>query len=262
MVKVNLFLGWLLAFTFLYGVQASDNPNDSGIENSSPRVRNFGIPKFTPRGVYPWTRRWLINRGQAPPVATPPQAATLPRSVRLTLPTVKSQDDDWSCGVNSSARVLKFYGHNVTYDQLRNLRKRKFQIPLLNRLPFARGSVPFYRFGTRPGGVKELVNIYRRDVQILEQTQLANILHVLRQNRPVISLIKPDDITRKLPFGRQIRLPVLHWIVVSGFDEDQRRIYYYDTNGNSERSYTYDQFMARWNWNHRLFRTEIGRAHV
>lgn len=176
------------------------------------------------------------------------------RSLRLTLPRVKSQDDDWSCGINSSTRVLKYYGHNVTYDQLRTIRKKKFQIPVLNRLPFARGSVPLYRFGTRPGGVRDILNIYRRGTRIEEETQLSRVLSILRLKKPVITLIRPNNVTRSLPFGKTITLPTLHWIVVSGFDEDQKKIYYYDTTGNNERSYTYDQFMTRWNWDHKLFR--------
>lgn len=249
----------VILFFLVWGVPMASEPNYSGVETSKIKQLNSQTPASSSRQVYPWSRQWLLNRANTIPVATPTPSpvTTLSRSIRLTLPPVKSQDDDWSCGVNSSARVLKYYGYNVTYDQLRDLRKKKFQIPVLNRLPFARGSLPFYRFGTRPGGVRELLNIYKRDNQILEQTQMTSILQVLRQNKPVITLIRPDDITRSLPFGRKITLPVLHWIVVSGFDEDQKKIFYYDTNGNSERSYTYDQFMARWNWSHRLFSTGL-----
>ena len=174
------------------------------------------------------------------------------RSIRLKMPWVKTQDDNWSCGINSSTRVLKYHGNNVTYDQIRDIRKKKFRIPLLNRLPFARGSVPLYQLGTRPGGVRDLLNIYRRGSRVETGIQLSRILQILRLKKPVIALIRPNDRTQKLPFGKTISLPLLHWIVISGFDEDQRKIYYYDTYANNERSYSYERFLQRWNWDHKL----------
>ncbi len=189
---------------------------------------------------------------EARPRRTPP-----PTMVRLTLPQIKTQDDDWSCGVNSATRVLKYYGHDVSYDQLRTTRKKKFSIPLLNRLPFANRSVPLYRFGTRPGGVQDILEKYLKRSRVQSEVDLTRIFQILRMKKPIIVLIRPKDQVRKLPLGKSITLPRLHWIVVSGFDSSQRLIYYYDTTGNDERTYSFDQFLARWNWDHKLLKTGL-----
>ncbi|MEG4209572.1 hypothetical protein [Microcoleus sp. S13_B4] len=39
----------------------------------------------------------------------------------LTLPSTGNQDDSWSCGPNSAARVLAFYGNRVDYDSVRSV---------------------------------------------------------------------------------------------------------------------------------------------
>ncbi|NJL41290.1 MAG: hypothetical protein HC899_34675 [Leptolyngbyaceae cyanobacterium SM1_4_3] len=36
--------------------------------------------------------------------------------VSIGLPSTGNQDDNWSCGPNSAARVLAFYGHDVDYN--------------------------------------------------------------------------------------------------------------------------------------------------
>ena len=132
--------------------------------------------------------------------------------------------------------------------------EKKFRVPLINRLPFARGSTPLYRLGTRPGGVVELLKIHRRNSFSETQSSLARIKQLLRFNRPVITLIRPSDRKIKLAFGKKLTLPSLHWIVVSGYDEKLKRIYYYDTYANEERYYSEERFMERWDWNHKLIK--------
>lgn len=210
------------------------------------------IPRTPYSGYYP---SWMTNfMGYQVPVQIPYSPQALSVQKRLVLPTVKLQDDNWSCGINSATRVLKYYGHQVNYDALREIRKSKFQVPLIKRLSFARKPTPLYKLGTRPGGVVELLKIHRRNSYSQIGTTLERIKQLIRLNRPVIALIKPANQTVKLPFGKSVSLPALHWIVVSGYDDNLKRIYYYDTIANEERYYSETKFMERWNWNHKLIK--------
>lgn len=49
--------------------------------------------------------------------------------VSISLPSKGNQDDNWSCGPNSVARVLAFYGHNVNYNTVRSAVNREFMLP-------------------------------------------------------------------------------------------------------------------------------------
>ncbi|MEE2924265.1 MAG: hypothetical protein VX619_05735, partial [bacterium] len=171
------------------------SPNSPSFENfrqsyqtprSAPLIKRHTYPRYYPS--------WMTSfMGYNLNLKTPNRPSPDLTQKRLVLPAVKIQDDDWSCGVNSATRVLKFHGHNVDYDQMREIRKKKFRVPLINRLPFARGSTPLYRLGTRPGGVVELLKIHRRNSFSETQSSLARIKQLLRFNRPVITLIRPSD---------------------------------------------------------------------
>ncbi len=229
------------------------SPNfDSFRQNSASRQTQAVRSHYVYPRYYP---SWMTSfMGYKLSLKTTNNRSLLLNEKRLVLPAVKTQDDDWSCGVNSATRVLKFHGHNVNYDQMREIRKKKFRIPLVNRLPFARGSTPLYKLGTRPGGIVELLKIHRRNSFSESQSSLNRIKQLLRFNRPVITLIRPSDRKINLPFGKKLTLPSLHWIVVSGYDEKLKRIYYYDTYANEERYYSEERFMERWDWNHRLIK--------
>lgn len=176
-------------------------------------------------------------------------------SVRLTMPAVDKQDDSWSCGINSSARVLKYYGHDVSYKGLREKRKAPFQAsgpvekvlnatPIIKKIPH---EIPIYKLGTKPTDVRNILRQYRRNVWVRKHTSLSLIKAVLQSNRPVITLIRPSKKTFEAgPI--EIQLPTLHWIVVSGYDRDKALIYYYDTYANDERSMTEKVFLEKWDW--------------
>lgn len=44
--------------------------------------------------------------------------------VRLDMPQTGIQNDNWSCGPNSLSKLLRFYGHQVDYSQVRNISQR------------------------------------------------------------------------------------------------------------------------------------------
>lgn len=251
----------LLLFTIFnllwYSTQATDAaPGYENLIQSGPvsPVQQV-LPGHPYARYYP---SWLTNfMGYQIPVQVPYLPDTQVPEKRLTLPQVQTQDDNWSCGINSATRLLKYYGHEVTYAQLREIRKQKFQVPLVKRLPFARQPAPLYKLGTRPGGVVELLKIHRRNSYSQIGVSLERIKQLIRLNQPVIALIKPANQTVQLPFGKTLSLPALHWIVVSGYDVGLKRIYYYDTIANEERFYSEDKFMERWNWDHRLIRTAL-----
>ena len=49
--------------------------------------------------------------------------------VWMDMPQTGNQDDKWSCGPTSAARIINFYGHNVNRDSLVNAVNRQFMLP-------------------------------------------------------------------------------------------------------------------------------------
>lgn len=63
--------------------------------------------------------------------------------VNANLPDTGSQNDNWSCGPNSAARVLRFYGHNVDYNQVRSAVNKEFILPPSVKVPDPTWTNPF-----------------------------------------------------------------------------------------------------------------------
>ena len=55
--------------------------------------------------------------------------ATNGSSEPIQLPDTGAQNDGWSCGPNSAARVLSYYGHDVNYATVRAATDKKLFLP-------------------------------------------------------------------------------------------------------------------------------------
>ncbi len=152
----------------------------------------------------------------------------------LVLPVVDPQSDRWSCGPNSATRLLRFYGHEVTYSQLKQLTGKK----LLLVTKFRGQEIGT---GTPPRVLQTVIGIWEQDKAKLKQNaQLRDLLQVLAQGKPAIALVRVGNIS----LGK-LTIPALHWITVTGFDPQEGKIYYTDTN-NQNYQISYAEFDRRW----------------
>ncbi|MEE3716119.1 C39 family peptidase [Tumidithrix elongata RA019] len=160
----------------------------------------------------------------------------------LTLPDTGSQNDSWSCGPNSAARVLKFYGHDVDYDMVRAATEKNFILPEQIKNPLDDSWVNI-RTGTTPKVLQKVMQRWEGDrVKLARKVELATLLSLLETGKPVIGLIRVGSF--KVPlFGTA---PYLHWVALTGFDRAQQQIYYTDTN-SQESSMSYEEFLRKWN---------------
>jgi hypothetical protein len=61
--------------------------------------------------------------------------ATNGSSEPIQLPDTGAQNDSWSCGPNSAARILRYYGHDVNYATVRAATDKKLFLPQKFRNP-------------------------------------------------------------------------------------------------------------------------------
>jgi hypothetical protein len=164
------------------------------------------------------------------------------------VPTDQPQTDDWSCGPNSAARVLRYYGYDVSYSAARAY--RLYHTDLIDRV----------KMGTTPGTLLEVMQHWKGDTQLVERADigagLEPIFAALAQGRPVIALVNPTggehDVGSVEVLGQEIitggHLPdSLHWLVVTGFDRAAQTFTIVNTNGAVE-TWSFDTFYQRWNW--------------
>jgi hypothetical protein len=166
---------------------------------------------------------------------------------RISLPTnIPSQDTGWSCGPNSATRVLRHYGHDVTYNTLKLIAIRMQNIP------------EGQNAGIAPHELRNIIQRYEGDNVALErQSSFGKLLDLLIDGKPVIALLRVgsiDSCGTDSTLGRILTggicgatWPAMHWIVVTGFDEHNSRIYYTDTDGG-EYYYSYREFNDKWDW--------------
>ena len=147
--------------------------------------------------------------------------------VLLNLPDSYPQDNDWSCGPHSGARVLRFYGYkNADYRKLSLSLLRQQNIPAL------------HRFGTAPHELINIMSSYAgKDVKLQRKASFNDLVNLISQGKPVITLVK-------LKGGH---FPTMHWWIVDGIDKRNRKFHVTDTN-NSKRWYSYNEFRKKWDW--------------
>ncbi len=163
---------------------------------------------------------------------------TFSRSQSLSLPDTGAQNDSWSCGPNSGARVLRFAGYNASYDDLKRTVKRLGTFPGSNFL------------GTAPHELRNAMSQWAGgSVKLQRRASFDRLRSIISSGKPVITLVRDGTIQGNRLGGIGIggTWPTMHWFVVDGYDEGRRMIYY--TQTNSQRGeMTYDEFQSMWGW--------------
>ncbi|TYQ30214.1 C39 family peptidase [Pseudanabaena sp. UWO310] len=160
----------------------------------------------------------------------------------LQLPDTGAQDDSWSCGPNSAARILRYYGHDVDYAMVREATDKKLFLPQKIRNPFTNQWIEV-RTGTPPLTLQQVMQRWEGDhVKKSPQTSFNRLLNLLRSGKPAIALVRVGSL--KVPYVGSI--PYLHWIAVTGVDPQNQQIYYTDTNSQTYML-SYQDFQTRWN---------------
>lgn len=156
--------------------------------------------------------------------------------VEITVPDGSPQTDGWSCGPNSGSRLLRSYGFNVSYEQLRS-DAQDSNIISDNGL------------GTPPPDLRDIIKHYKTNTQLKSGAEFQDVIDRLSEGRPVITLIGWGTIylPSPIPFYVDTAPQTLHYVCLTGFDLDKQEIYYMDTNGVSS-TFTYSDFQEKWNW--------------
>ena len=150
--------------------------------------------------------------------------------VFISMPPVAAQDDSWSCGPNSAARMLKRYGFPVTYASLREDARDISALPAIG-------------IGLPPKPLRDLLSLYHPNAAFETEVSFERVRELLRSGRPVIALIQTRD---QNVLG--VTIPILHWIVLAGFDDVSEEVSYYDTRDNWPRTRGYTEFRKLWDW--------------
>jgi len=158
------------------------------------------------------------------------------KSIRLSIPSAPRQRDGWSCGLHSAARLLSYHKHTVTYEQLMQQRRL-----LTLRLDSDKG--PY----TLPFAMQRILRQHHPDSWWMTKVDFEVIKNLLRQGKPVAALIALPGSTYSVKIaGIKIKAPATHWIVISGFDDEIRTIYYHDPLKEDEQQSGYDDFLKVW----------------
>lgn len=176
--------------------------------------------------------------------------------VWLTLPSTGNQDDSWSCGPNSAARILAFYGNQVDYGTVRSAAQRDHGIiptkicvdlSLGLRLGFAKKCVDTsdFKTGLEPWEIRDVMNRWEGGKAKYEPgSDFSKLKNLLNQGKPVLVLLRVGSIQPGKIFGTW---PEMHWVAVHGFNDQEQKVYYTDTNGGIYQE-SYGEFLSEWDW--------------
>ncbi len=159
--------------------------------------------------------------------------------VEIDVPTDQPQTDAWSCGPNSGSRLLRAYGLNVSYTQLRADAQDS-------------NIISDYGLGTPPPSLRNIMRKYRSSTQLKSGADFQDVLARLGEGRPVVALIGWGEIPIPAPMpwnplNFDIAPEVLHYICLTGFDAAEQKVFYTDTNG-VEKEMSFIEFKGKWNW--------------
>ena len=163
-------------------------------------------------------------------------------SQKIQLPDTGVQNDGWSCGPNSAARLLRFYGHDVDYVTVRAATDKKLFLPQKMRNPLNNQWIEM-RTGTPPMTLQQVMQRWEGDrVKKSQQTSFNKLINLVQSGKPAIALVRVGSIS--IPYMGSF--PYLHWIAVTGADSQRQQIYYTDTNSQTY-SLSYQDFQTQWN---------------
>ncbi|MDB9477516.1 C39 family peptidase [Dolichospermum circinale CS-537/03] len=170
--------------------------------------------------------------------------------VWMDMPQTGNQNDNWSCGPTSAARVMNFYGHNVNRGTLVGAVNKDFVIPPSFTVraptlgdPFRKRRVDI-RTGTTPHALRDVMKRWEGDnVKLERKADFNKLLGLLRQGKPVIVLLRVGSDKH---FGTT--WPIMHWVVVNGFSASEQKIYFTETEDGKTYEYSYGEFQSNWDW--------------
>lgn len=160
---------------------------------------------------------------------------SIAKEVWINTPSIKRQDDKWSCGPNSATKLLKWNGINVLYHQVRA--KTEEQSYLIE-----------YRFGTTPHILRDTIRKFGANAKLQRKANFSDLINLLNKKIPTIVLLRTGTIGEKR-FG----VPSMHWTVVRGYDDTKREIYIHDTD-NGKYKMSFDEFNKQWDFS-------VGKIH-
>lgn len=170
--------------------------------------------------------------------------------VRIDMPQTGNQNDNWSCGPTSAARLINFYSHNVNRDTLVDAINRDFVIPPSFNVPAPTLSDPFktrrvdIRTGTTPHALRDVMKRWEgENVKLERKADFNQLLGLLRQGKPVVVLLRVGS-TKIVG----TTWPEMHWVVVNGFSASDQKIYFTETNDGETYEYSYGDFQSKWDW--------------
>ncbi|NJK33951.1 MAG: hypothetical protein HC919_02830 [Oscillatoriales cyanobacterium SM2_2_1] len=179
--------------------------------------------------------------------------------IQLTIPPVEQQTEYWSCGPNAAARLLRFYGHPVTYSQLKAAVVPLFAVPPRLRNPLT-NEWAAVRTGVPPRQLQQLLSRWEGDrIRLSHRNDFSQLQALLNRRTPAIALIRVGT----LRLSTTYQSPLLHWVVVSGIDPQNQQITYVDTDGQS-RTTAIAAFQQQWHFQveHPLLRTVLTTQQV
>lgn len=160
----------------------------------------------------------------------------------IQLPDTGAQNDGWSCGPNSAARILRYYGHDVNYATVRAATDKKLFLPQKFQNPLNNQWIEV-RTGTPPQTLQQVMQRWEGNrVKKSPQASFNRLINLVRSGKPAIALVRVGGLT--IPYVGSI--PYLHWIVVTGANPQSQQIYYTDTNSQTY-SLSYKDFQTMWN---------------
>ncbi|MFN7347888.1 MAG: hemopexin repeat-containing protein [Dolichospermum sp.] len=169
--------------------------------------------------------------------------------VWMDMPQTGNQNDNWSCGPTSAARVMNFYGHNLNRSSLVNAINKDFVIPPSFKVPAPTLKNPFgtrrvdIRTGTTPHALRDVMKRWEGDnVKLERKADFNKLLGLLRQGKPVVVLLRVEPSINVAG----TTWPAMHWVVVNGFSD--KHIYFTETNDGKIYQYSYGDFQSKWDW--------------
>ena len=157
----------------------------------------------------------------------------------IQLQDVAPQNDDWSCGIHNATRMLKYHDQKVTYEKLKSESNQQ-TITIYNSK---------ITLGLPPEKMVTLLEKYVPSETIRyhqEDGSFDIIKECLEKGIPVITLVRRGNYPEDLSFG--LRIPMLHWITVVGYDHEDNRVEFYDTGDNELHRCKVDEFKKVWDW--------------
>lgn len=192
-------------------------------------------------------------------------------TINTMKPVSEFQNDAWSCGVHSTYRSLHNFDMADSYGNLKSfIGQQEFKYDFSKEItetvnenvcewlgPFKHLCKEVTKIVTRisiikipmklgigrsPPQLAGKISAYGVHSVASEKVDFPTIEGLVDKNQPVLTLLQVDVVGDGL-----ISYPLLHWIVVNGYDD--RSIYYYDTDSNKQNSMNRGEFYKQWDWN-------------